>query len=166
MKSTGEVMGVADTFGLAFWKAQLGARQRIPLQGRVFVSVNDRDKRGVIHIARDLENLGFTLVATRGTAAALRAAGIKVESVLKIKEGRPNIVDRIKSAEIDLIINTPQGPKARSDDKLIRRAAVQHGVTCITTFSAAAAAIQGIRACREGQTHVESLQELHRKCSG
>ena len=163
MKSTGEVMGVADSFGLAFAKAQLGARQRIPVEGRVFISVNDHDKPGVTPIARDLEKLGFTLIATRGTAAALRAAGIKVETVFKVNEGRPNIVDRIKSADIDLIVNTPLGLKSRHDDKAIRRAAVQHGVTCITTLSAADAAIQGIRACQQGQTHVESLQNLHRK---
>ena len=163
MKSTGEVMGVADSFGLAFAKAQLGAHQRIPIKGRVFISVNDHDKPSVIHIARDLESLGFTLIATRGTAAALRAAGIKVERVFKVNEGRPNVVDRIKSAEIDLIINTPLGRKSRFDEKAIRRAAVQHGVTCITTLSAADAAIQGIRACQEGQTHVESLQKLHQR---
>jgi carbamoyl-phosphate synthase large subunit len=163
MKSTGEVMGVADSFGLAFAKAQLGARQRIPTKGRVFISVNDHDKPGVLHIARHLESLGFTLTATRGTAAALRAAGIKVEKVFKVNEGRPNVVDRIKSAEIDLIINTPLGPKSRFDDKAIRRAAVQHGVTCITTLSGADAAIQGIRALQAGQTHVESLQNLHKR---
>jgi carbamoyl-phosphate synthase large subunit len=166
MKSTGEVMGVADSFGLAFAKAQLGARQRIPIKGRVFISVNDHDKPGVVPIARDLERLGFTLGATRGTAAALRAAGVTVEKIFKVNEGRPNIVDRIKSAEIDLIINTPLGRKSRFDDKAIRRAAVQHGVTCITTLSAAGAAIQGIRACQEGQTHVASLQKLHEKNSG
>ena len=163
MKSTGEVMGVADSFGLAFAKAQLGAHQRIPVKGRVFISVNDHDKHSMIHIGRDLESLGFTLIATRGTAAALRAAGIKVERVFKVNEGRPNVVDRIKSAEIDLIINTPLGRKSRFDEKAIRRAAVQHGVTCITTLSAADAAIQGIRACQEGQTHVESLQKLHQR---
>jgi carbamoyl-phosphate synthase large subunit len=166
MKSTGEVMGVADSFGLAFAKAQLGARQRIPIKGRVFISVNDHDKPGVIHIAHDLETLGFTLVATRGTAAALRAASVKVERVFKVNEGRPNVVDRIKSAEIDLIINTPLGRKSRFDDKAIRRAAVQHGVTCITTLSGADAAIQGIRACQGGQIQVESLQKLHQKGSG
>jgi carbamoyl-phosphate synthase large subunit len=163
MKSTGEVMGVADSFGLAFAKAQLGARQRIPIKGRVFISVNDHDKPGVVPIARDLESLGFTLVATQGTAAALRAAGVKVEKVFKVNEARPNVVDRIKSAEIDLIINTPLGRKSRFDDKAIRRAAVQHGVTCITTLSAAGAAIQGVRACQEGQTYVESLQNLHQR---
>ena len=161
MKSTGEVMGVADSFGLAFAKAQLGAKQRIPIKGRVFISVNDHDKPGVIPIARDLESLGFTLVATRGTAAALRDAGVKVEKVFKVNEARPNVVDRIKSAEIDLIINTPLGRTSRFDDKAIRRAAVQHAVTCITTLSAASAAIQGIRALQQGETHVVSLQKLH-----
>jgi carbamoyl-phosphate synthase large subunit len=163
MKSTGEVMGVADSFGLAFAKAQLAAKQRIPTKGRVFISVNDHDKPAVVHIARDLESLGFSLVATRGTATALRAAGVKVERVFKIHEARPNIIDRIKSAEIDLIINTPLGRKSRHDDKAIRRAAVQHAVTCITTLSAADAAIQGIRALQQGETHVASLQKLHQQ---
>jgi carbamoyl-phosphate synthase large subunit len=163
MKSTGEVMGVADNFGLAFSKAQLAAHHRIPMKGRVFITVNDHDKLGVIPIARDLASLGFTLVATRGTAAALRAAGVKVERVHKVNEGRPNVVDRIKSLEIDLIVNTPLGRTSRFDDKAIRRAAVQHGVTCITTLSAAGAAIQGIRACQEGEIQVASLQELHQR---
>ncbi len=163
MKSTGEVMGVADRFGLAFAKAQLGAKQRIPIKGRVFISVNDHDKPAVIPIARDLESLGFTLVATRGTAAALREAGVKVEKVFKVNEARPNVVDRIKSAEIDLIINTPLGRTSRFDDKAIRRAAVQHAVTCITTLSAASAAIQGIRALQQGEKHVASLQKLHQQ---
>jgi carbamoyl-phosphate synthase large subunit len=161
MKSTGEVMGVADSFGLAFSKAQLGAKQRIPIKGRVFISVNDNDKAAVIPIARDLEALGFTLLATRGTAAALCEAGIKVEKVFKVNESRPNVVDRIKSSEIDLIINTPLGSKSRFDDKSIRRAAVQHQVTCITTLSAASAAIQGIRALQQGEKYVASLQKLH-----
>jgi carbamoyl-phosphate synthase large subunit len=163
MKSTGEVMGVADNFGLAFSKAQLAAHHRIPMKGRVFITVNDHDKLGVIPIARDLTNLGFTLVATRGTAAALRAAGVRVERVHKVNEGRPNVVDRIKSLEIDLIINTPLGRTSRFDDKAIRRAAVQHGVTCITTLSAAGAAIQGIRAGQKGEIQVASLQELHQR---
>jgi carbamoyl-phosphate synthase large subunit len=163
MKSTGEVMGVADNFGLAFSKAQLAAHHRIPMKGRVFITVNDHDKLGVIPIARDLTNLGFTLVATRGTAAALRAAGVRVERVHKVNEGRPNVVDRIKSLEIDLIVNTPLGRTSRFDDKAIRRAAVQHGVTCITTLSAAGAAIQGIRAGQKGEIQVASLQELHQR---
>jgi carbamoyl-phosphate synthase large subunit len=163
MKSTGEVMGVADNFGLAFAKAQLGARHRIPTSGRVFISVNDHDKAKVITLARDLSALGFKLVATRGTASALRAVGLQVEKVFKVNEGRPNVVDQIKSASLDLIINTPLGRASRFDEKAIRRAAVQRGVTCITTLSAAAAAINGIRALKEGQVQVSSLQELHQK---
>jgi carbamoyl-phosphate synthase large subunit len=163
MKSTGEVMGVADNFGLAFAKAQLAARQRIPLKGRVFLSVNDQDKPAMIPIARDLESLGFTLVATRGTALAMRDKGIKVEKVFKVNQGRPNVVDRVKSGDIDLIINTPLGRSSRTDDKSIRRAAVQHGVTCITTISAAEAAIQGIRAYQGGEIQVASLQKLHQR---
>jgi carbamoyl-phosphate synthase large subunit len=165
MKSTGEVMGVADKFGLAFAKAQLAAHHRIPISGRVFISVNDHDKALVIPIARDLAALGFHLVATRGTAEALRAAGLKVQKVFKVNEGRPNVVDLIKSASLDLIINTPLGRASRFDEKAIRRAAVQRGVTCITTLSAAAAAISGIRAQREGPIQVACLQELHQKQS-
>jgi carbamoyl-phosphate synthase large subunit len=161
MKSTGEVMGVADNFGLAFAKAQIAGRNRIPISGRVFVSVNDHDKLPLVPIARDLAALGFTLVATRGTGAALRASGLKVEKVFKVNEGRPNVVDLIKSASLDLIINTPLGRASRYDEKAIRRAAIQRGVTCITTLSAAAAVVNGIRALKEGQVQVASLQELH-----
>jgi carbamoyl-phosphate synthase large subunit len=161
MKSTGEVMGVADNFGLAFAKAQIAVRHRIPTSGRVFVSVNDHDKPALVPIARDLAALGFKLVATRGTQAKLRAAGIKVEKVFKVNEGRPNVVDLMKSAALDLVINTPLGRASRFDEKAIRRAAIQRGVTCITTLSAAAAVVNGIRALKEGQVQVASLQELH-----
>ena len=161
MKSTGEVMGVADSFGLAFGKAQLAAHQRIPTTGRVFLSVNEQDKPRVVSIARDLAVLDFKLVATRGTAQTLRAAGLKVERVYKVNEGRPNVVDLIKSGKLDLIINTPLGRASRFDEKAIRRAAVQGGVTCITTLSAAAAAVNGIRAQRDTGIQVASLQELH-----
>jgi carbamoyl-phosphate synthase large subunit len=161
MKSTGEVMGVADNFGLAFAKAQIAVRHRIPIAGRVFISVNDHDKTALLPIARDLAALGFKLVATRGTTAALRAAGLKVEKVFKVNEGRPNVVDLIKSASLDLIINTPLGRASRFDEKAIRRAAIQRGVTCITTLSAAAAVVIGIKALKQGQVQVASLQELH-----
>jgi carbamoyl-phosphate synthase large subunit len=163
MKSTGEVMGVADSFGLAFGKAQLAAHQRIPTSGRVFLSVNDQDKPRVVPIARDLAALGFKLVATRGTAQTLRGAGLKVDRVYKVNEGRPNVVDFIKSGKLDLIINTPLGRASRFDEKAIRRAGVQGSVTCITTLSAAAAAVNGIRAQREKGIRVASLQELHEK---
>jgi len=163
MKSTGEVMGAADSFGLAFAKAQLATNQRIPSAGRVFLSVNEHDKAGVVPIARDLAALGFKLVATRGTALTLRAAGLQVEKVYKVNEGRPNVVDLIKSGELDLIINTPLGRTSHFDEKAIRRAAVQGGVTCITTLAAAAAAVNGIRAQRDQGIQVASLQELHQK---
>ena len=172
MKSTGEVMGVAENFGLAFAKAQLAAGQPVPTAGRVFLSVNDRDKPQGVAIARELAGLGFKLVATRGTAQALRNAGLEVENVHKVNEGRPNSVDLIKSrrgkdkegsAGLDLIVNTPLGRTSRFDEKSIRRAAVQHGVSCITTLSAAAAAVNGIRAQREQGIQVVSLQELHQE---
>ena len=154
-------MGVAESFGLAFSKAQLSAHQRIPVNGRVFLSVNDHDKVGVVPVARDLAALGFKLVATRGTAQTLRATGLKVEKVYKVNEGRPNVVDLIKSGKLDLIINTPLGRASRFDEKAIRRAAVQGGVTCITTLSAAAAVVNGIRAQKDHGIQVASLQELH-----
>jgi carbamoyl-phosphate synthase large subunit len=163
MKSTGEVMGEAETFGLAFAKAQLAAGQRIPSAGKVFISVNDRDKGNVVGIARHLSDLGFELVATRGTAQTLKAAGIRVTNVYKVNEGRPNVVDLIKSGSLALLINTPLGRASRFDEKAIRRAAVQRGLACITTLSAAAAAVNGIRAQKEHGIRVASLQELHQK---
>jgi carbamoyl-phosphate synthase large subunit len=156
-------MGVADNFGLAFAKAQLAAHQRIPPSGRVFISVHDHDKAAASSVARQLVGLGFTVVATRGTAKYLNERGVQAEKVYKVNEGRPNVVDLIKSGSIQLIVNTPLGRKSRYDEKAIRRAAVQHGVTCITTLSAASAAISGIRARQEGQIQVASLQELHRQ---
>jgi carbamoyl-phosphate synthase large subunit len=161
MKSTGEVMGVADSFGLAFAKAQLAAGHRIPLSGRVFVSVSDVHKSRIVPLARDLVRMGFKIIATRGTAETLRAAGIKAERVYKVNEGRPNVVDRIKDGKIDLLINTPLGRASRFDEKAIRRAAVQAGLTCITTLSAAAAVVNGIGEQREKGVQVSSLQELH-----
>jgi carbamoyl-phosphate synthase large subunit len=161
MRSTGEVMGIASTFGEAFAKAQLSSGTRFPRSGTVFLSVSDRDKRAVQPLARELHELGFKLMATRGTAAALRGAGIPVEPVFKVNEGRPNIVDRIKTGQVHLIINTPLGRESFYDEKSIRRAAVRHAVPCITTLSAAFAAAQGIRAMKQGSFNVAPLQELH-----
>ncbi len=163
MKSTGEVMGVGTSFGLAFAKAQLAAGARIPRTGRVFISVNHHDKPQAVEVARSLAGLGFTLAATRGTAAALRAAGLKVKRVYKVNENRPSIVDLIKNGEIDLIINTPLGRASRFDEKAIRRMAIQHGITCITTLSAAFAAVTGIEAQAGEGIHAVSLQELHQR---
>ncbi len=160
MKSTGEVMGVADTFGLAFAKAQLGASQRIPHAGQVFLSVNNHDKPHAVEVARQLHSLGFKLIATRGTARSLQTAGLPVKRVFKVNEGRPNVVDLIKSAQLQLIVNTPLGGPSRFDEKAIRRAAIQHGVPCITTLSAAAAVVNGIRAQQGKDLKVFSLQLL------
>jgi len=161
MRSTGEVMGIASTFGLAFAKAQLAAGQRLPRNGTVFLSVNDRDKRSVVPLAREFHELGFSLVATRGTAGAVRAAGIPVEPVFKVNEGRPNIADHIKTGRVHLVIATPLGRESFYDERSIRRAAIRYTVPCITTLSAAFAAAQGIRALQEGTCPVAALQSLH-----
>ncbi|MFZ3216774.1 MAG: carbamoyl-phosphate synthase large subunit [Candidatus Acidiferrales bacterium] len=165
MRSTGEVMGISSTFGLAFAKAQLAAGQRLPRQGTVFLSVNDHDKRHVAFVVQDLLAAGLKVVATRGTAAALASAGIEVEAVYKVNEGRPNIVDLIKTAKIDLVINTPLGRGSFYDEKSIRRAAVRYNVPCITTLSAASAAARGMRAMAGHAPDVAALQDLHQRKS-
>jgi carbamoyl-phosphate synthase large subunit len=141
----------------------LAAYQRIPSAGRVFISVNDHDKSYAVPIARDLAGLGFQLVATRGTAEVLRTAGLKVEKVFKLNEGRPNVVDLLKNAKLNLVINTPLGRASHIDEKAIRRVAIQLGVAFVTTLSAAAAVVNGIRAQREKGIQVASLQELHQR---
>jgi carbamoyl-phosphate synthase large subunit len=161
MRSTGEVMGISSTFGLAFAKAQLAAGQRLPQRGTVFLSVNDHDKKHVAFVVQDLLAAGLKVVATRGTAAALANAGIEVESVYKVNEGRPNIVDLIKTAKVDLVINTPLGRESFYDEKSIRRAAVRYNIPCITTLSAASAAARGIRAMAGHAVDVAALQDLH-----
>jgi carbamoyl-phosphate synthase large subunit len=161
MRSTGEVMGISTSYGHAFAKAQLAAGQRLPQKGMVFLSVNDRDKRQVGQLGKDLTALGFRLLATRGTAAALEAAGIAAEPVFKVNEGRPNIVDLIKTRKIDLIINTPLGRESFYDEKSIRRAAIRHNIPCITTLAAANAAALGIRALLDQKPEVAALQDLH-----
>ncbi len=161
MRSTGEVMGVADNFGEAFAKAQLAAGQLLPESGTAFFSVNDRDKSGLVELARQYVELGFQLVATHGTADWLERAGLQVERVYKVKEGRPNVVDLIKGDRIQLIINTPQGQDTFFDEKAIRRAAVMQRVPTITTMAAARAAAEGIAALQQHTVHVQSLQHLH-----
>ena len=165
MRSTGEVMGISSTFGLAFAKAQLAAGQRLPQTGTVFLSVNDHDKRHVAFVVQDLLAAGLKVVATRGTAAALASAGIEVESVYKVNEGRPNIVDLIKTAKVDLVINTPLGRESFYDEKSIRRAAIRYNIPCITTLSAASAAARGMRAMAGHGADVAALQDLHRRTS-
>ncbi len=164
MKSTGEVMGIGTDFGLSFHKAQLGAGVRLPAEGTVFVSVNDRDKEAVVPIARRLADLGFRIVATRGTRDHLKAQNIPAERIFKIQEGRPHIVDAIKNKTIALMINTPAGEKAQADDHQIRRAALQYGVPYTTTLAGAAAAVAGIESLkRNGSIQVRSLQEFHQQ---
>src|SRR3984957_4014380 len=162
MRSTGEVMGISSTFGLAFAKAQLAAGQRLPLKGTVFLSVNDHDKRYLAFVVQDLLAAGLKVVATRGTAAALASAGIEVDTVFKVNEGRPNIVDLIKTGKVDLVINTPLGRESFWDEKSIRRAAIRYNIACITTLSAASAAARGIRAMAGHAVEVGALQDLHR----
>src|SRR5437660_1024725 len=161
MKSTGEVMGVADNFGEAFAKAQIAAGQQLPTKGTVFVSVTDHDKPHVVEVAHRFVDMGFKLVATHGTADILEEAGLAVERVYKVKEGRPNAVDLIKADRIQLIVNTPHGPDPYFDEKAIRRAAVTGRITTITTLSAARAAAEGIAALQRGELRVQALQQLH-----
>jgi carbamoyl-phosphate synthase large subunit len=161
MRSTGEVMGVADNFGEAFAKAQIAAGQVLPTKGNVFISVNDHDKAGVAALARQFVEMGFHLVATHGTAAILEESGLQPERVYKVKEGRPNVVDLIKGERIQLIVNTPRGQDTFFDEKAIRRAAVQGRIPTITTIAAARAAAEGISALQRGKLNVIALQELH-----
>ncbi len=162
MRSTGEVMGVASQFGLAFAKAQLGAGQMLPTRGRVFISVSDIYKQDVVPVAQSLYQLGFELVATRGTAAAIKTGGIPVVVVNKVSEGRPNVVDRIKNGEIHLVVNIPSGRTAHHDDQLIRRASINYNVPVVTTLSGAKATAAAIAALQHGTLGVKTLQEYHK----
>jgi carbamoyl-phosphate synthase large subunit len=161
MKSTGEVMGAADTFGAAFGKAYLSVGQRLPERGVAFISVNDHDKPNVVPIAADLAALGFRVCATRGTAAFLKAHLVDADVVFKVNEGRPNVADKIVSGEIHLVINTPLGRASFFDDRALRRAAMLHGIACITTLTGAAAAVSAIRARRSAPFTVKALQDYH-----
>ncbi|MDQ3134487.1 MAG: carbamoyl phosphate synthase large subunit, partial [Acidobacteriota bacterium] len=161
MHSTGEVMGVGETFGEAYAKAMQGAGLELPMAGTAFISVNDSDKGQAVILARRLIKLGFKLTATYGTAARLREVGLDVESVFKVNEGRPNIVDQIKQDEIALVINTPLGRASHYDEQAIRRAALQHNVPCVTTMTGAHALVEAINASTNRQTQPVTLQELH-----
>jgi carbamoyl-phosphate synthase large subunit len=161
MKSTGEVMGVASDYPAAFGKAQAAAGAELPTSGAVFISVTDGDKPAATQLAASLHDLGFRILATGGTAQAIRRMGVPVERINKIHEGSPNVVDRIESADVSLVINTPTGSGARSDGYEIRRAATSRGIPCITTMTGATAAQRAILALRKGEPAVRSLQELH-----
>jgi carbamoyl-phosphate synthase large subunit len=162
MRSTGEVLGLADSFGLAFYKAEEAAQQVLPDSGTVLITVADGDKGSMIEVAREFGRLGFRIKATDKTHAYLRQNGIESERILKMHEGRPNIVDGIKNKEIQLIINTPNGRLGKSDDSYIRKAAIKYKVPYITTAAAAVAAVKGISAFHKGHGRARSLQNYHR----
>jgi carbamoyl-phosphate synthase large subunit len=161
MKSTGEVMGADDSFGKAYVKAQISAGSVLPKSGTAFISVNQHDKKSIAKIAADLVAMGFSVIATRGTAQVLRNAGVPVETVYKVNEGRPHIADYVKSGKVDLLINTPLGKESFFDERAIRRAAIHYRIPCITTISGAIAAVAGIRALQRESLDVRSLQEYH-----
>jgi carbamoyl-phosphate synthase large subunit len=162
MHSTGEVMGVGATFGEAYGKAMEGAGLTLPLTGKAFISVNNADKGPAVILARRLNNLGFSLVATYGTANRLREVGLECDSVFKVNEGRPNIADLIMQGEIALIINTPLGKTSFYDEQAIRKAALQFNVPCVTTITGAEALVEAIGTkMSDGRITVRSLQEIH-----
>ncbi len=161
MRSTGEVLGLADSFGLAFYKAQMAANSPLPLEGTVLVTVAEREKQAALPAVRDLADLGFRIVATAGTAKFLAENGIEAETIKKVHEGRPNILDALHNGEIDIIVNTPVGKASLYDDSYIRKAAIKYHICYMTTPAAACAAAQGIRAARAQACEVKSLQDYH-----
>jgi carbamoyl-phosphate synthase large subunit len=162
MKSTGEVMGIDMDFGMSFAKSQIAAGNPMPVSGRVFLSVKDKDKPGLLEVAQGLERMGFSLVATRGTADYLRKRGITVESVNKVTEGRPHIVDQITDMQVDFVINTVHGAQSQKDSYSIRRTTLMKGIPYFTTISAAKAAVRGIAAIKKNFLQVKTIQEYHR----
>ena len=158
MKSTGEVMGISEHFPIAFAKSQLAAGTVLPMKGKVFISVADRAKEHIPELARMLEQMGFDLIATRGTALCLEQAGVKVQSIKKLQEGHPNVIDFMIDGDLQLVMNTPRA-KARTDEGRIRAAAVSHGVPCITTIQAADAAVHAMFALRSEDMDVEAVQD-------
>lgn len=161
MRSTGEVMGIDRNFALAFAKAQIASGNRLPITGKVFISVADKDKPKIVELARGFIDLGFKILATKGTAEFLSKHGMKIDVVLKVREGRPNIVDYIKSGEIQLVINTPFGRETRSDGYYIRTTAVNYMVPCITTLPGAYAVLNALKAIKESEFEVFALQDIH-----
>ena len=164
MKSTGEVMGIDIDFGMAFAKSQIGAGVKMPSKGKVFISVMNKDKRNIVFLAKKLADRGFEIVATRGTAKILVNNGLPVQTVFKVGEGRPDIVDQIKNGEIQLVINTPGGKKPKADEVAIRSQSVAHNIPCVTTLSGAEAVVNAIEFLRRGMS-VKSVQEYHESTS-
>ena len=162
MRSTGEVMGSASSFGMAYAKAELGAGEALPTEGTVFLSTHDRDKQALVPVAARLIELGFKLIATSGTSLALQQAGLAVQPVLKVHEGRPNIEDMIRSNQVQLVINTPIGRQAAHDDKYLRRAALDYAVPTVTTLAGARAAVEAITALQDQPSlSINALQDIH-----
>jgi carbamoyl-phosphate synthase large subunit len=162
MRSTGEVMGSATSFGMAYAKAELGAGEALPTKGTVFLSTHDKDKSALVPVAARLIELGFELMATAGTAHTLEQASQKVQTVLKVHEGRPNIEDLIRSKQVQLVINTPIGRQAAHDDKYLRRAALDYSVPTVTTLAGARAAVEAIAAMQSEPTlSIYALQDVH-----
>jgi carbamoyl-phosphate synthase large subunit len=161
MKSTGEVMGIDSSFGMAFAKSQLAAGFRLPLEGRVFISVHDLHKEGIVPIARTFQEMGFQLAGTRGTAAYLHDHGVHVWPVLKVSEGRPNVLDHLKNGDIQLMINTSVGRRSSTDATAIRRGALLYDIPYSTTLAGARATSEAIRALRERDWDVAPLQDYH-----
>jgi carbamoyl-phosphate synthase large subunit len=162
MRSTGEVLGMAQNYGLAFYKAQEAANARLPLEGTVLFTIADNDKHTALEAARHFSELGFNLRATDGTCRFLASHGIAATSVKKLHEGRPNLVDAIKNGEVQLLVNTPAGRQGTHDDSYLRKAAIGQKIPYITTAAAAVAAARGIAARRPGSEAIRSLQEYHR----
>jgi len=165
MRSTGEVLGMADSFGLAFYKSQEGAQQTLPSKGTVLLTVSANDKPAVLEVASRFDKLGFKIKATDGTQKFLSEQGIECEHIQKMHEGRPNIEDSIKNDEIQLVINTPSGKLSKHDDSYIRKTAIKYKIPYITTLAAALAAAKGIESNQKGHGAVKSLQEYHKDIS-
>ncbi len=161
MRSTGEVLGMADSFGLAFYKAQEATQLPLPSEGTVLITVSEEDKSSALPVAKQFKDIGFKIKATKGTNQFLSDNGIESESILKMHEGRPNILDSIKNGEIHLLVNTPSGRQSKYDDSYIRKAAIKYKIPYITTVAAAAATVKGIAAFREKPGQVKSLQSYH-----
>lgn len=161
MRSTGEVLGLAGSYGMAFFKSQEATQTSLPVNGTVLITIADRDKEKIVETARNFIDMNFKIVATGGTQKFLEVNGIKAELILKVHEGRPNIVDAIKNGDINLVINTPAGKQSEYDDSYIRKTAIKFKIPYITTTSAALASSLGIKDRQNGKYQVKSLQEYH-----
>ena len=161
MRSTGEVLGMADSFGLAFYKAQEATQLPLPSDGNVLITISDNDKGAALEMAKQFKDIGFNIIATKGTFDFLSKHGIESQCILKMHEGRPNILDSIKNGEIGLVINTPAGKQSKYDDSYIRKAAIKYKIPYITTIAAAAATSKGIAAFKKKHGQIKSLQNYH-----